>query len=221
MTLGIAIPTYKEHLPFLDRLLWSIGKSTVLPDEVYISASEVEDYSFYPENDYGLNLIINITKNKRNPAHNTNFALGNLTTDIYSVIGGDDMVHPQRNEFILRAFEDKSVQIIVHNFKQSLDIDMDFLNTPHKEITLMVDYIDTILPNCIYPTSAIEQPTFANAFISFRRYIFDKFQYDESVDAEFLEDSLYNRNLVMEGYKISYIKEKLALYLKNPIRPNK
>lgn len=217
MTIGIAIPTYKGHLPYLERLLDSISLSTVMPDKVVIAASETETVPvagrMYP---FCVELYFSLAK--RNTAQNTNMALSMLDTDILSVIGGDDMVHPQRNEFILRAFENPTINIVVHNFLQSDKIDAEFLDSKYEAIELYPDYIDALFPNIIYPTNKNLHQDFANGFVSFRRGIFRKYKYDESPDSEYIEDSLFNRKLVEDGYKISYIKNKLALYLKNPIR---
>lgn len=218
MTIGIAIPTYIGHVQYLERLLDSIAQSTILPKEVVVSISEVSEVPNILKHKYPFVINGYISGTKQNVAQNTNIALDMLTTDILSVIGGDDMIHPQRNEFILRAFENKNIDVVVHNFLQSDHVDHDFLNSRYNNMDLYVDYIDTIFPNQIYPSSKIEHLDFANGFVSFRNEIFRKFKYNESPEAEYIEDSLYTRNLVESGYKISYIKQKLVLYLKNPYR---
>lgn len=215
MTIGIAIPTYIGHLHLLDRLLDSIAKSTVLPSQVCVSMSECGREI---TKDYPFELIVLCTPLKQNVAQNTNQALNMLSTDIVSVIGGDDMTHPQRNEFILRAFENDKIDVVVHNFLQTEQVDQKFLDSRYGLMELYVNYIDTLFPNIPYPTSAIEHLDFANGFVSFRRGIFQRFKYDESPEAEYIEDSLFNRRLVESGYKISYIRQKLVLYLKNPYR---
>lgn len=215
MTIGIAIPTYWEHVEFLDRLLDSIARSTVQPSQVCVSMSE---YGREINKDYPFDLIVLCTPLKRNVAQNTNRALSMLTTDIVSVIGGDDMVHPQRNEFLLRAFAHPKITAVVHNFHQDTVVNEAFLSSRYDLMELYVNYIDTLYPNIPYPTSAIEHLDFANGFISFRRELLSKYSYDESPEAEYIEDSLFNRKLVEDGYKISYIPQKLALYLKNPHR---
>lgn len=217
MTIGIAIPTYKDHLPYLERLLDSIAKSTVMPDRVVIAASETDTVPIAGKS-YPFPVELYFSLERMNTAQNTNMALSMLRTDIVSVIGGDDMVHPQRNEFVLRAFENEKVMAVVHNFHQDTEINEVFLSSHHQTMGLYVDYINTILPHTIYPTSAVKHLDFANGFISFRRELFAKYQYDESLDAEYIEDSLFNRRLVMNGINISYIPQKLALYLKNPNR---
>jgi len=217
MTIGIAIPTYIGHIKFLERLLDSIEDSTVLPDQVVISASELKEKLFIKDK-YSFNITVLSPEGYRNPAQNTNIALERLDTDIMTVIGGDDMVHPQRNEFILQAFENKKIDIVVHNHLQATEVDREFLSSHYDSVYLYIDYINTIVPNRIYPISNKQHFNYGNPFISFRRFIFDRFKYDESEEAVYIEDSLFNRALVNSGYKISYIKQRLVLYLKNPYR---
>lgn len=217
MTIGIAIPTYVKHIKFLERLLDSIEMSTVLPDQVVISASEIKE-KLPVKNKYSFQITVLSTDDYKNPAENTNIALNWLDTDIMTVIGGDDMVHPQRNEFLIEAFENPDIYAIAHNFKYGDDIDNTFLNKKYDKLDLFIDHIDTVVPNKIYPISSKGEVDFANAFVAFRRVIFDMFKYDESESAIYTEDSLFNRTLIENDYKISYIKNKLALYIKNPDR---
>jgi len=219
MSIGIAIPTYKGHIEFLPRLLDSIAESTVLPNEVSVSVSEVDDIPEVLLKEYPFILNVAINKNRRNPAQNTNTALRMLNTDILSIIGSDDMVHPQRNEFILKAFDNPKVNVVVHNILQSDVVDKDFFDIRYNDIDLLVDYIDTVTINSIHPISSMDDTIgFHNAMVSFKREIFDKFKYNENKSFIYIEDSLFTRELVKDGYHLSYIPHKLALYLKNPNR---
>jgi hypothetical protein len=213
MTLGVAIPTYIGHIHYLDRILDNIEASTVRPQEVSVSISECV---YKPKKKYAFKLILTHSKEVKSAAQNINTALGKLTTDIVSVIGCDDLMHPQRNEFILKAFENNNINIVVHNFLESLDVNEDFLNSRYEQMELEIDYIDTLFDNCLYPKNPTKDVDFGNGLIAFKREIFDLFQYDESEEARTIEDSLFNRKLVENGYKLSYIKQKLVLYLKNP-----
>lgn len=219
MTIGIAIPTYVGHIHLLERLIDSIAQSTVMPTEVAISMSEISEIpTFLGKKSYPFVVNCHVWGTKMNVAQNTNTALSMLTTDILSVIGGDDMMHPQRCDFLLRAFQNRQVDIVVHNFLQSDHVNEDFLKSRYDLMELYIDYIDTVFPNQIYPSNKKEHLDFANGFISFRSGIFERFKYDESPESEYIEDSLYTRALVEAGYGISYIKQKLVLYLKNPYR---
>lgn len=217
MTLGIAIPTYIEHIEYLDRLLDSIKASTVKPDEVSICMSEC----VWIGDRYPFKIITSQFNGRRNVAQNLNVAISMLTTDLISVIGGDDMVHPQRNEFLLEVFKEEDVDAVVHDFMYGEDEDDMFWLDDYDSVDLRVGIINSIKEGIPYPVCEGEDIKFANGFITCRRNIFERFKYDESEDAEFIEDSLFNMNLVLNGINISYIAQELALYIKNPNRPPK
>lgn len=72
MTIGIAIPTYKNHLNSLETLLDKISKSTILPNQVSVSISSTEEYIV--ENNYPFELILTVTNEYKNPSQNRNIA---------------------------------------------------------------------------------------------------------------------------------------------------
>jgi len=214
MTIGIAIPTYIEHIKYLDRLLDSIEASTVKPDEVSICMSECD----WKGGEYSFKLLITQLNDRKNPAQNLNTAISCLSTDIVSIIGGDDMIHPQRNQFLLEVFKHPHIHVVVHNFEYGKNENDYALLKDYDEIILHIDCLDTVTDKQIFPICSSRDIQYANGFGTYRREIFEQYFFNESEAAEFKEDSFFNRNLVIDGYKITYIENKLALYIKNPNR---
>jgi len=216
MTIGIAIPTYIGHIQYLERLLDSIAESTVLPKQVSISISET---SLFPTRQYPFDIILSQSEDRRNPAENTNIALSKLSTDIFSIIGGDDMVHPQRNEFILWAFKNKDTRAVVHNILQADEIDEEFLKYRYDKPNIFPRFLDTINSISLHPISSRDPYVgFHNAMISFRKDIFSLLQYNERDDLIYVEDSFFTRDLVRKGIFLTYIENRLAIYLKDTHR---
>lgn len=208
-TIGIAIPTYKHHVKYLKRLMDSINNSTVKPNQVSISCS-----SFDKElniDDYDFEVITTVTSDFKNTSQNRNIAANKLDTDIITLIDGDDLVHPQRTEFLLEYFSEND-NPVVHNYKQTSNPDYEFLSVIYSNMDLYVDYIDTIEEKQIYPISKYRDEIIANNSISMTKETFKKHRYDENTKLH--EDSYYNRKLVESGYKISYIKNELINYIK-------
>lgn len=214
MTFGVAIPTYSKHVFLLPKLLEILNNSTVIPDKVSISCSSFsENLNF--ENDYKFELLIDVTNDFRNPSQNRNIAGKQLDTDIISFIDGDDLPHFQRNEFIIDAFKNENVVALMHNYYQSPIVDERFIYTKYENPNLIVDYIDTVFPNG-FTGSKNPNPEFAqhHAHISLRKSIFDILKYDENQDFIYREDTIYVKELVNNGNKISYIPNKLSQYIK-------
>lgn len=211
MTIGIAIPTYSGHLYNLKNLLYQISKSTILPTQVSVSISSFDGNLNLGE--YPFELIITKHNDFRNVSQNCNIAASKLTTDIISFFGGDDIPHIKRNEYIVESFK-LGAKSVVHNYTHS-----DYSNKEYSEnigdLELFIDYIDTFIADNHFPISSKESSCpYANGPISISREIFEKFKYDESQSLFKREDSIYNSKLVKNGYKISYIKNNLMLYIK-------
>jgi hypothetical protein len=215
MTLGIAIPTYSGHLQYLSELLDTIQKSTILPKKVSVScSSQTEDIIL--EKNYDFELILNVTSEYKNPAQNRNIAAGYLDTDIISFIDGDDLPHFQKNEYILQSFENSQVLAVLHNYYQSNVINHGFLFSKYEELSLTVNYIDTVFPNGFTgPEVNLNYDWWIhNSHISVRKEIFEKIKYDENSEYLYREDTIYVKELVLQGYNISYISNKLCQYIK-------
>lgn len=210
ITLGIAIPTYSEHIKYLNNLLDVISKSTVLPKQVSVSISSFDD-DLNLEN-YPFELIITKTSDYKNPSQNRNIAASKLTTDIISFIDGDDIPHIKRNEYLMNSFNN-GCNIIVHNYKKinnQQNIEFEDIG----EIELLKDYIDGYISDLHAPESKIKHLDYHCAHITLLNNIFKKFEYNEDEKIKYYEDSEFNSRLVKNGFKISYIPNKLSFYIK-------
>ena len=214
MTLGIAIPTYSRHLHHIPKLLESLNNSSLVPDKVSISCSSQSE-NINLSNNYKFELMVKITDEYKNPSQNRNIAGQQLDTDIISFIDGDDLPHSQRNEFIMKSFEDSNVMILLHNYYQSTNIDDHFLYSRYDNLNLLVNYIDTVFPNGFTGSKTPNHEYgYHHAHISLRKEIFQKIKYNENQEFLYREDSIYVKDLVNNGNKISYISNKLSQYIK-------
>ncbi len=209
--LGIAIPTYSGHLYNLKNLLDQISKSTVLPKQVSVSISSFDGLLELPT--YPFELIIDKHSESKNTSENLNISASNLKTNIITFMGGDDIPHIRRNEYLINSII-RGAKVIVHNYTFADKSFTEYTNDVGC-LDLHVDYIDTFISNEHFPVSS-ENPNlvFANGPITLTNDIFEKFKYGETFEYNGREDSMYNSNLVKNGYKISYIKNSLMLYIK-------
>lgn len=214
-TLGIAIPTYKPHIPLLYKLLDTISNSTVLPDQVSVSVSSIEKKEELEFNSYPFELIVTSTHECKNASQNRNIASSKLTTDVVSFIDGDDVPHIKRNEYIMKSVQE-GCEVIVHNYQLARTRDDDYVFSDIGEYELKRDYIDMFDPNILpYPTSSQERfVVFHNAHVTITRELANIFKYDEYW-REIGEDAIFNRQLLCAGNKLSYISNKLSMYV-NP-----
>jgi hypothetical protein len=212
-TLGIAIPTYKNHVSFLEKLLDTINQSTILPDQVSVSISNYDTFKLNKK--YNFDLILNQTQKYQNVSQNRNIAASKLNTDIISLIDGDDLPYIQRNEFILKSFQNKECKALVHDYKNGRDFNILNVKYEIKDEDLLINYLDIWNDSCPFalPSNNIHIP-YHNAHISMTKDIFNTFKYNEDEKYKYREDSLYTKTLVQNNINISLLKHKLSLYIK-------
>lgn len=183
MTLGYAIPSCKSYLEYTYRVLDQISKSTILPDEVVVSISDTpEDTELKKDFPFSIKWIKN--PNSEEGCTNRNIAAQHLNTDIITFMDCDDLVHPQRNEIILKAFQ-KGATTFVHSYvlgDRTSDVDKlkneEFLKSKHEEIVILKEYLTTF-GNPIGPQNEIDKNVhYHNAHVSVTKEIFKKLKYD-------------------------------------------
>ena len=114
MQIGVAIPCYIHHIEKLQVLLESISNQTRVPDKVVVSCSSTTELPYIPT--YNFELTIIFEQSMKNPSQNRNIAARHLDTDIITFFDSDDIMHPQRIEFIEQAFWE-GADIVLHNFE--------------------------------------------------------------------------------------------------------
>lgn len=213
MTLGIAIPTYISHVKYLEKLLYTISKSSLLPNQVSVSISSFEGDLYF--DDYPFELIISKTSERKNPSQNRNISAGKLNTDIISFIDGDDIPHYKRNEYILNSFQMGS-ECVVHNYYQNSNHGSNWFESDINEIEYYHNYIDSVIDGCPFAVNSNinNHKDYHCAHISIKKEIFDRFRFDESEEIVYREDSEYTKKLVKNNIKISYMSNRLSQYNK-------
>lgn len=128
--LGIAIPCYKYHLPKLKRCLDSIMNQTEKPDLVVVScsSSETSHIPDFPVYTFPFKMII--FSEFRNASQNRNTASDYLRSNgmtHISFFDADDEMHPQRIEFIKKAFlKQPDSELVIHSFWRGLQNNEEF-----------------------------------------------------------------------------------------------
>ena len=110
MKISIVIPTYPPHFCLLETCISYIMKSTILPDEIIISASEITDL-------IAANLLLELQKNCNVPiiitgistvgyaGTNRNAGVLKCNNDIIIFMDADDYMHYQKIEIDKTCFE--------------------------------------------------------------------------------------------------------------------
>ncbi len=211
-SIGIAVPAHAAHTCHIPMLLDCIELSKVKPSMVSISCSGMQSYCV-PKG-HTFDVLVTCTTERQNASRNRNIAASKLSTDLVSFIDVDDLPHPQRLGFVTAAFENPDIHALVHDYQQTRrhEIDREFFGTVYDRMDLLVGYVDTVFPDCLYPKNRERHISYHNAHITVRKSLLSEFHYDEDQRYNRIEDSIFTRALVSAGQKISLINNKLSMY---------
>jgi glycosyltransferase involved in cell wall biosynthesis len=144
----------------------------------------------------------------KNPSQNRNIAARHLDTDIITFFDSDDIMHPQRIEFIEQAFWE-GADIVLHNFE-----------TEHSQFSLYdscnISYncLCQCATGCIRHLNWNSNDLIHHAQVSIKREIFDKVQFDEGPTGIGKEDCVFCWSVfALPNLTNAYISNKLSLYL--------
>jgi hypothetical protein len=196
--IGVAIPCYSGHADLLNRLLENIYTSTVKPAQIALSCSSWDKdeivTGFYKD----IPIIIKYSKRTINQAENRNIAAGMLNTELISFIDVDDLMHPQRLEYIIKAFQQSSFDVIYHTYEQKND---DHYNDPFEPLPPLnlLDKPFVADPNHnlrLFILGNQNEIPLHNAHVTVKQKIMKRFKFDENWEVYRSEDSLFSRMLV-------------------------
>jgi hypothetical protein len=230
MKVGICIPCYYGHVGYLDCVLASITRQTIVPDIVSISISEYPEEQPSPiYNSELFKIVITTTSEQKNAAENRNIAANKIIeeVDILSFFDADDYCAPKRIEVIKDIFENHDTDLFLHSYfewtqelqkKHVKDI-LPFLNKTPIEVTSRFKininphlHFGQIIPCFTYDNYSI---TYGN--VSIKTSSFSKIQFPED---ELLfscgEDSHFNYLHYKSGAKVLASSEQLTLYSIDP-----
>lgn len=215
MKIGVAIPTYKKDIIFLDRCLRSIEKQTRLPDIVVISASSCKIEDVKIANTYSFPIKIISEEHEQNASTNrnkaANFLLSVENVDIISFFDSDDEMLPKRLEFIEKAFLETNCDFVVHDY-----ITIKSYNTivDENEGNTFVCFKNCIIPHKHDLGVAVNfegNNSLTHGNVSVSKNIWENEKFREEKEYILWEDSEYCRRLCYK-YNGSYIQSRLTKY---------
>ncbi len=194
LTLGIAIPCYKNHIGPLKNLLDSIERQTKKPDKVVISSSSTEQKDLPQFEHYSFPFFIITTSEKKNAAQNRNIAASHLDTDIISFIDADDLIHYQRLEIIYKCFISTNCKLVLHSFQwgRRPDTEITYYIDPEYQKGVLYNYAGLRVNHAIYNDPDI----IVNGYSTITKDIFNIIKYDESESQFGREDTEFNLQII-------------------------
>jgi hypothetical protein len=220
MSLGVAIPTYSKHFPFLQSLLENIASSTVKPEAIAVSCSSMPRNERVHVSVQGIPVVIDYSTRTLNPSQNRNRAASFLTTDFISFVDGDDLVHPQRIDYVKDVLiRHPEVGVVYHGYEHAplANRNLPFPPIPSPDLLLNSVVRKPPGPHNPYNIGILFQRDLAyephHAHITVRRRVFDQFKFDESPQFKYSEDSRYAMTLLENTVPMAYLANPLTRYI--------
>ena len=213
--IGVAIPCYSGHAHLLNSLLENIYNSTVKPAQIAVSCSswnkDEEQAGLYKD----IPIKVKYSKRQINQAENRNLAAGLLDTELISFIDADDLMHPQRIEYIIKAFQQSTFDVIYHSFVEKLDSQYNDIFGEIGQLKLSNNAFEVDPNNKLgIVLKGYENGVGChNAHLTVKRKIMKRFKFDENWEVYRSEDSLFTRMLVENKVRCGYIDNKLSRYI--------
>jgi glycosyltransferase involved in cell wall biosynthesis len=214
MKLGVVIPCYYGHIQRLYDLLESIEKQTVLPDKVVVSSSSTSELKC--DKIYSFPLEVIITENKQNASKNRNVAASKLLDmDYITFIDADDIMHPQRIEFLLKGFQTYDSDIILHNYFDSKKETIESFLKNFEELNIRTHTLIQGWTGCITHINGYDErlDKIHHGQVTVKRTIFEAVWFPEEREFETKEDCIFcYRVFSLPNIKHAYIQNELSYY---------
>ena len=214
MKIGVAIPCYYGHIQRLYDLLESIEKQTILPDKVVVSSSSTSELTC--DKIYSFPLEVIVTECKQNASKNRNVAASKVLDMAYiTFIDADDVMHPQRIEFLLKGFQTYDSDIILHNYFEFSKGTIDNFLGIFKEINIRNHTLIQGWSGCITHINGYSDSVdkIHHSQVTVKRDIFESVWFPEEEEFNRIEDCVFcYRVFSLPNIKHAYIQNELSYY---------
>ena len=214
MSVAVIVPCHEGHFKFIPTLLQNIAKSTRKPDRIAISCS-----SWFCDTTLRIfadTIPVDIYFHSRrmNAAENRNHAARLATEDILTFLDADDLMYPERIEYVCETIR-RGGDIAFHSYSKSSTYEPQRTFPPAGELRISSSSVVPD-PNTWSFGVVCDPPNgfpHHHAHLTIRRNVFLNFQFDESAEKERIEDSVYARQVVgCQKYKCVFIENTLSHY---------
>jgi len=214
--IGVAIPCYVNHFSLLPSLIENISKSTLRPDHIAVSCSSWTHNNRTDTVYDGIPVSIQYSTKRLNQATNRNIAGGMLRTQLISFIDADDLMHPSRLEYVVRAFKEGPYHAMYHSYASEPigEYSKPFESVGEYDLVSTPSIVSN--PNAIGILVGTTPHPIHHAHVTVRRDVFNRFKFDERWEVYRTEDSLYGKTLVESGVSLGYLANKLTRYIFTP-----
>lgn len=230
--ISLIIPSRESDFIRCYRNFFLYYRNFIFVKEIIIVVSSVSNISklHYIINNfkYRNKIIIAIRKAPHNAASNRNFGYKLSICEIISFFDIDDIMSENRLPVIYSIFKnDKSTEIILHKYTQSckelitnsnsdrlkiMNYNLSYgkIRDSYNKINNKVSYKYAF---CCKYIEEIKNEKISNGWSSMRRYLFNKIQFNFSINIG--EDSEFNMKAILLGFNLTLVNMSLGYYIRD------
>ena len=216
MKIAVVIPSFIDDLQNLGKTLETISQQTRCPELVVVHISSIPSETIlesFESVEYPFRFQIFSVPEKRSAAENRNAGATKVPEefDVICFFDSDDWMHPNRTEYIERAFEE-SVDVVLHSIIR--DRPDTFTGWEPVDYRLYTDccYMKPNTARCYIAIDGDEKQH-ASGHVSIRRSVAEDILFPSSKATLGGEDTLYLTHLYHSGYRFGYLLSKLSVYI--------
>lgn len=123
--ISVGIPCIFKHIKFLDKIIININEQVLLPYEIIISISEINNYDIN-NLQKNLNKLSKIdvkiisTEKKQYAGENRNICGNHCNTEVISFIDADDLMCPNRIKVLEEIYNKYNYDMLFHSYTNNL-----------------------------------------------------------------------------------------------------
>ena len=192
-TISLCIPCYPPDTHELDKLMDSVRKLTVKPDQIIIGHSEINETEARKIEKKFSDLSVQVisSPNKQYQAKNRNMAAEHNTCDYISFMDADDIMVPFRFDILKNTIKDYKPKAILHSYYNNK-----LPNEPTREIKEVIDGVK--IYDILERTKTLQITDYIvhHAHITVHKDTFKNVKQNTSDEYYRKEDSKYVRDIV-------------------------
>lgn len=198
MRFTLCITCWSKDVHMLNETLSAFKMQTENADEVIVVGNDLHEIEV---NDSSIKTFTE--PSRRSPSFNRNKGAEIASGDIMIYHDVDDLPHPQKIEFIKKAFLEHDVDAFVHGFSEGMMY-------PYRYGDLEIERITEIKQNKYLHSDICTDGDLHHGHLSIKKYLVTKYQYNE--DIYFGEDADFIKHVFLAGHHVAYGNHKLINY---------
>ena len=198
MKFTLCITCWSEDVHMLNETLSAFRAQTAKPDEIIVVGNNLNDIKV---SDTSIKTFAELSR--RSPSFNRNKGAEIASGDIIIYHDVDDLPHPQKIEFIKKAFIEHNVDAFVHGFT---DNNM----YPYRYSELEIERISKIKKDQYLHSDICTDGDLHHGHLSIKKELVSEFKYNEAIF--FGEDADFIKRVFLAGHHVAYGNHKLINY---------